>query len=36
MLIGAGAGYSQLDKLRATLGKDIDNFCNIDRCPHSS
>jgi branched-chain amino acid transport system substrate-binding protein len=33
MLIGAGAGYSQLDKLRATLGKDIDNFCNIDPVP---
>jgi len=33
MLIGAGAGYSQLDKLRATCGKDIDNFCNIDPVP---
>src|SRR4029078_2702417 len=33
MLIGAGAGYSQLDKLRATFGKDIDNFCNIDPVP---
>jgi branched-chain amino acid transport system substrate-binding protein len=30
MIIGAGAGYSQLDKLRATFGKDVDNFCNID------
>ena len=30
MLFGAGAGYSQLDKLRATFGTDIDNFCNID------
>jgi branched-chain amino acid transport system substrate-binding protein len=30
MLIGNGAGYSQLDKLRATFGKDIDDFCNID------
>src|SRR4029077_9982035 len=29
----AGAGYSQLDKLRATFGKDIDNFCNIDPVP---
>src|SRR3954464_10437362 len=28
MLIGAGAGYSQLDKLRAGFGKDIDKFCN--------
>src|SRR5229473_2763037 len=27
------AGYSQLDKLRATFGADIDNFCNIDPVP---
>src|SRR5580704_5733472 len=33
MLIGNGAGYSQLDKLRATFGQDIDNFCNIDPVP---
>jgi branched-chain amino acid transport system substrate-binding protein len=33
MLIGNGAGYSQLDKLRATFGKDIDNFCNVDPVP---
>ena len=33
MLFGVGAGYSQLDKLRATFGKDIDNFCNIDPVP---
>ena len=33
MLVGAGAGYSQLDKLRATFGTDIDNFCNIDPGP---
>ena len=33
MLVGDGAGYSQLDKLRATFGKDIDNFCNIDPVP---
>jgi branched-chain amino acid transport system substrate-binding protein len=33
MLFGAGAGYSQLDKLRATFGKDIDDFCNIDPVP---
>jgi branched-chain amino acid transport system substrate-binding protein len=33
MLFGAGAGYSQLDKLRATFGVDIDNFCNIDPVP---
>lgn len=30
MLIGNGAGYSQLDKLRATFGHDLDYFCNID------
>ena len=33
MLVGNGAGYSQLDKLRATFGKDIDDFCNIDPVP---
>jgi len=33
MLFGNGAGYSQLDKLRETFGKDIDNFCNIDPVP---
>jgi branched-chain amino acid transport system substrate-binding protein len=33
MLVGDGAGYSQLDKLRATFGADIDNFCNIDPVP---
>src|SRR6266699_3008452 len=33
MLVGNGAGYSQLDKLRATCGSDIDNFCNIDPVP---
>jgi branched-chain amino acid transport system substrate-binding protein len=33
MLFGNGAGYSQLDKLRATFGTDIDNFCNIDPVP---
>ncbi|MGX4770117.1 ABC transporter substrate-binding protein [Bradyrhizobium guangdongense] len=33
MLFGAGAGYSQLDKLRATFGADVDNFCNIDPVP---
>ena len=33
MLFGNGAGYSQLDKLRATFGADIDNFCNIDPVP---
>jgi branched-chain amino acid transport system substrate-binding protein len=33
MLVGNGAGYSQLDKLRATFGTDINNFCNIDPVP---
>jgi len=33
MLVGNGAGYSQLDKLRATFGADVDNFCNIDPVP---
>ena len=32
-LIGNGAGYSQLDKLRATFGNDVDDFCNIDPAP---
>ena len=33
MLFGNGAGYSQLDKLRASCGADIDSFCNIDPVP---
>ena len=33
MLVGNGAGYSQLDKLRTTFGTDINNFCNIDPVP---
>jgi branched-chain amino acid transport system substrate-binding protein len=33
MLFGAGAGYSQLDKLRTSFGADIDDFCNIDPVP---
>ena len=33
MLIGNGAGYSRLDKLTATFGGDIDNFCDIDPVP---
>jgi branched-chain amino acid transport system substrate-binding protein len=33
LLIGNGAGYSQLDKLRATFARDIDDFCNIDPVP---
>ncbi|HEX3952415.1 MAG TPA: ABC transporter substrate-binding protein [Stellaceae bacterium] len=32
-LIGNGAGYSQLDKLRETFGEDVDNFFNIDPAP---
>jgi branched-chain amino acid transport system substrate-binding protein len=30
LLIGHGAGYSQIDKLRATFKADIDYFCNVD------
>jgi branched-chain amino acid transport system substrate-binding protein len=30
MLVGHGAGYSQLDKLRESFGRDLDYFCNID------
>jgi branched-chain amino acid transport system substrate-binding protein len=33
MLIGNGAGYSQIDKLRATFGTDVDYFCDIDPVP---
>jgi branched-chain amino acid transport system substrate-binding protein len=33
MLVGNGAGYSQLDKIRSTFGPDVDNFCNIDPVP---
>jgi branched-chain amino acid transport system substrate-binding protein len=33
VLVGNGAGYSQLDKLRATFGQDINNFCDIDPVP---
>lgn len=33
VLIGNGAGYSQLDKLRETFGEDVDNICNIDPAP---
>jgi branched-chain amino acid transport system substrate-binding protein len=32
-LIGNGAGYSQLDKLRESFGNDVENFCNIDPVP---
>ncbi len=30
VLVGHGAGYSQLDKLRETFHSDIDYFCNVD------
>ncbi|HUK08880.1 MAG TPA: ABC transporter substrate-binding protein [Stellaceae bacterium] len=30
MLIGNGAGYSQIDKLRETFKTDVDYFCDID------
>jgi branched-chain amino acid transport system substrate-binding protein len=33
MLIGNAAGYSELDQLTASFGKDIDLFCNIDSVP---
>jgi branched-chain amino acid transport system substrate-binding protein len=33
MLIGNGAGHSQIDKLRETFGADVEHFCNIDPVP---
>jgi branched-chain amino acid transport system substrate-binding protein len=33
MLVGNGAGYSQIDKLRATFGGDVEFFCDIDPVP---
>jgi branched-chain amino acid transport system substrate-binding protein len=33
MLIGNGAGYSQIDKLRDTFGNDVKDFCDIDPVP---
>jgi len=30
MLIGNGAGYSQIEKLRETFKTDVDDFCDID------
>ena len=33
MMIGNGAGYSQIDKLRATFGSDVEYFCDIDPVP---
>ena len=29
-LIGHGAGYSQIDRLTETFGKDVNHFCNVD------
>jgi branched-chain amino acid transport system substrate-binding protein len=33
MLIGNGAGYSQIDKLRATFGQDVEYVCDVDPVP---
>jgi len=33
MLIGNGAGYSQIDKLRDTFHADVDFFCDVDPVP---
>ncbi len=33
MLIGNGAGYSQIDRLRETFHDDVDFFCDIDPVP---
>ncbi len=30
MIIGHGAGYSQIDRLTETFGKDVNHFCNVD------
>ncbi len=30
MLIGHGAGWSQIDRLTETFGKDVNHFCNVD------
>ena len=30
MVIGHGAGYSQIDRLTETFGREIDHFCNVD------
>ena len=30
MVIGHGAGYSQIDRLTETFGAEINNFCNVD------
>jgi branched-chain amino acid transport system substrate-binding protein len=33
MMVGNGAGYSQIDKLRATFGGDVEYFCDVDPVP---
>ena len=30
MLIGHGAGWSQIDRLTETFGKDVNHMCNVD------
>jgi branched-chain amino acid transport system substrate-binding protein len=30
MLIGHGAGWSQIDRLTETFGADVDHMCNVD------
>ncbi|HYF08266.1 MAG TPA: ABC transporter substrate-binding protein, partial [Acetobacteraceae bacterium] len=30
MIIGHGAGYSQIDRLTETFGADVNHFCNVD------
>ena len=30
MLIGHGAGWSQIDRLSETFGADVNHFCNVD------
>ncbi len=30
MIIGHGAGYSQIDRLTETFGAEINHFCNVD------
>jgi branched-chain amino acid transport system substrate-binding protein len=30
MLIGHGAGWSQIDRLTETFGNDVNHFCNVD------
>ena len=30
MIIGHGAGYSQIDRLTETFGNEVNHFCNVD------